>query len=112
MQRIFPVNEQQLKPHIGHPVLVYLRDGGEIFGVFTRMKDGYLILNEDPSQYVPAANKNKNFKIAGKTVKAKLKQNASANVEEQKTSAAAGTHTGYAPLVLNQDMIFALFILS
>ncbi|WP_068773850.1 hypothetical protein [Paenibacillus sp. FJAT-26967] len=111
MQRIFPVNEQQLKPYIGHPVLVYLRDGGEIFGMFTRMKDGNLFLNEDPSQYVPAASKNKNLKIAGKTAKAKLKQNASEIVQEQKTSAAAGTYTGYAPLILSQDMIFALFIL-
>ncbi|MFD0696055.1 hypothetical protein ACFQZT_18450 [Paenibacillus sp. GCM10027628] len=70
MERIFPVTEQTCKAHYGKPVLIYLYDGSEIYGVLSRVENGRLILNDKVAEVSGSSKK----KPKGKTFKTKIKQ--------------------------------------
>lgn len=74
MERIFPVTEQTCKAHCGKPVLIYLYDGSEIYGVLSRVENGRLILNDTVAEVSGSSKK----KPRGKTAKTKIKQDTAA----------------------------------
>jgi hypothetical protein len=45
MRPIHPINEQTCREHYGKPVLVILKDGGEVTGILTDFGKGKIILN-------------------------------------------------------------------
>lgn len=47
MQPIDPITEKACKSLCGKPVLLYLNDGSQIFGVLSRLEKNTLILNEE-----------------------------------------------------------------
>ncbi|SDE15862.1 hypothetical protein SAMN02799630_04854 [Paenibacillus sp. UNCCL117] len=47
MKRIYPVTEEDCKPHCGKPVLVLMQDGTEIYGVLSRVEGGKLYLGTE-----------------------------------------------------------------
>jgi small nuclear ribonucleoprotein (snRNP)-like protein len=46
---IHPINEASCCEHYGKPVLIILKDGGEIAGILTKVENDRLILNGDTS---------------------------------------------------------------
>ncbi|MCD1259919.1 hypothetical protein B5M42_013870 [Paenibacillus athensensis] len=48
MQRIDPVTEASCRPHCGKPVLIYLHDGTEVYGVLSRVDKDRLHLGDTP----------------------------------------------------------------
>ncbi|MFC0215213.1 hypothetical protein ACFFK0_22735 [Paenibacillus chartarius] len=46
MQRIYPITEEACRCHCGKPVLIYLADGSEVYGMLSRVENGKLVLNE------------------------------------------------------------------
>ncbi|SEG39726.1 hypothetical protein [Paenibacillus sp. UNC499MF] len=106
MQRIDPASSEQIRPHIGRPVLVYLRDGAEIFGILSRLDQGNLILNEEPGVKSPSAKTDKKLKVA----KTGRKKSAPPAARESQTVI---THSaGYSPIVLDRNFVAALIVLQ
>jgi len=57
MQRIYPVTEAACRPHCGKPVLIYLHDGTEIYGVLSRVEKDRIILGETPGAVADTAGR-------------------------------------------------------
>ncbi|UKS27275.1 hypothetical protein LOZ80_38575 [Paenibacillus sp. HWE-109] len=49
MQPIHPITEKSCRSFCGKPVLIYLINGSEIYGVLSRVEKNSLILNEETS---------------------------------------------------------------
>ncbi|GGA06954.1 hypothetical protein GCM10008018_60980 [Paenibacillus marchantiophytorum] len=47
MQPIHPITEKSCRSFCGKPVLIYLTNGSEIYGVLSRLEKNSLILNEE-----------------------------------------------------------------
>ncbi|WP_159885608.1 hypothetical protein [Paenibacillus puerhi] len=47
MKRIYPITEEECKPHCGKPVLILMQDGTEIYGTLSRVEGGKLYLGEE-----------------------------------------------------------------
>ncbi|SDO81913.1 hypothetical protein SAMN04487897_12355 [Paenibacillus sp. yr247] len=47
MQPIHPITQKTCQGLYGKPVLIYLNDGSEIYGVLSRIEKNTLILNDD-----------------------------------------------------------------
>ncbi|MFD0679711.1 MULTISPECIES: hypothetical protein [unclassified Paenibacillus] len=45
MRHIHPINEEKCREHYGKPVLIILKDGGEIVGILTKLDNGQITLN-------------------------------------------------------------------
>ncbi|GKS13595.1 hypothetical protein YDYSY3_45950 [Paenibacillus chitinolyticus] len=106
MQRIDPASREQIKPHIGRPVLVYLRDGTEIFGILSRLERGNLILNEKPGV------KNLSPKTTKKIKVAKNGGKKSVRLVAEESQPVIAHPEGYSPLVLDRNFIAALIVLQ
>ncbi|MDQ1911913.1 hypothetical protein RAC89_16135 [Paenibacillus sp. GD4] len=111
MKPIHPICEASCKEHYGKPVLIYLKDGGEVFGVLSRLENNQLILNEDPSVAVTTKNKKK-----GKAV-IKGKKGKKTGTVDAATSAYPFAPYPYPPfypggrIVLDIALIALLFVL-
>jgi small nuclear ribonucleoprotein (snRNP)-like protein len=46
MQPIYPITDKTCRSLYGKPVLIFLNDGSEIYGVLSRIEKNKLILNE------------------------------------------------------------------
>ncbi|NEW09826.1 hypothetical protein GK047_28305 [Paenibacillus sp. SYP-B3998] len=82
MQRIYPITEKSCNAQCGKPVLVFLHDGLEIYGVLSRVEKEKLILN-DQSSSVSSSTTKKSAKVKTKKTKAKtqaLEPSSGANV--------------------------------
>ncbi|MEW9700574.1 hypothetical protein [Paenibacillus sp. SI8] len=80
MQPIYPITEKSCFAHYNKPVLMFLNDGTEIYGVLSRVEKGKLILNEPPAAVASKTVK----KTTKKTAKVKNKQSkAKSQVLEQ-----------------------------
>ncbi|MFS0840195.1 hypothetical protein [Paenibacillus sp. 1P03SA] len=106
MQRIDPANSEQIRPHIGSPVLVYLRDGAEIFGILSRLDQGNLILNEEPVVERPSAKTGKKLKVA------KTGRKKSSPPADRESQAVIAHSAGYSPIVLDRKFVAALIALQ
>lgn len=104
MQRIDPASSEQIRPHIGRPVLVYLRDGAEIFGILSRLDQGNLILNEEPDVKSPSAKTDKKLKVA------KAGRKKSALPAARESQAVIANSAGYSPIVLDRNFVAALIV--
>ncbi|MDU0202953.1 MULTISPECIES: hypothetical protein [Paenibacillus] len=71
MQPIHPITEKACKSLCGKPVLLYLNDGSQIFGVLSRLEKNTLILNEEAR---PTLNSTASKKKRKTTAKAKSVQ--------------------------------------
>lgn len=78
MQPIDPITEKACKSLCGKPVLLYLNDGSQIFGVLSRLEKNTLILNEEVGPTLSGATSKKKSKTAAK---AKLVQTKKDNSE-------------------------------
>jgi hypothetical protein len=47
MQPIHPINEQNIRSLIGKPVLLYLNNGLDVYGIVSRIDKNKLILNDN-----------------------------------------------------------------
>jgi small nuclear ribonucleoprotein (snRNP)-like protein len=73
VQPIHPITEKTCRSLYGKPVLIYLNDGSEIYGVLSRFEKNTLILNDDASPKLSSAKKKIKNNDA-KTKAAKTKQ--------------------------------------
>jgi hypothetical protein len=75
MQPLYPVTEENCKPHYGKPVLLFTRDGTEVHGILSRVEGQKLYLNEEAaasaSEKVAASKKKVKLKSVRKAGKAK-----------------------------------------
>jgi hypothetical protein len=53
MQPLYPVTEENCKPHYGKPVLLFTRDGTEVHGILSRIVGQKLYLNEEAAASAP-----------------------------------------------------------
>ncbi|OPH56155.1 hypothetical protein BC351_28710 [Paenibacillus ferrarius] len=77
MQPIHPITAKSCRSHCGKPVLIYLNDGSQIFGILSRLDKNNLILNEEARPKLNSAKKS--GKSASKTIKTKQSKTASSN---------------------------------
>ncbi|MDF2964186.1 MAG: hypothetical protein K0S39_5921 [Paenibacillus sp.] len=47
MKPIHPICAETCREHYGKPVLIILKDGGEVAGILTKLENGSIILNGD-----------------------------------------------------------------
>jgi hypothetical protein len=74
MERIFPITEKSCIALCNKPVLIFLNDGSEIYGILSRVEKGKLILNDQSagiSNLSTKKSKKKTAKVKTKQVKAK-----------------------------------------
>jgi hypothetical protein len=74
MQRIFPITEKSCIALCNKPVLIFLNDGSEIYGMLSRVEKGKLILNDQSSgvsNLSTKKSKKKTTKVKTKHIKAK-----------------------------------------
>ncbi|KQX45428.1 hypothetical protein [Paenibacillus sp. Root444D2] len=72
MQPIYPITDKTCQSFYGKPVLIFLNDGSEIFGVLSRIEKNKLILNDDATPKLNTTTKKTKKNISkSKTVKAK-----------------------------------------
>ena len=75
MQPIHPITDKTCRSLYGKPVLIFLNDGSEIYGVLSRIEKNKLILNDDAIPKLNSATKKTKKTISkSKTVKTKTKQ--------------------------------------
>ncbi|MBP1962665.1 hypothetical protein [Paenibacillus aceris] len=74
MQSIHPITEKTCKSLFGKPVLLYLNDGSQVFGVLSRFEKNTLILNDEarPNLNLTTSKKKSKTSTKSKTVKMKL----------------------------------------
>ncbi|MBV6712059.1 hypothetical protein [Paenibacillus chitinolyticus] len=106
MQRIDPAKSEQIRPHIGRPVLVYLRDGAEIFGILSRLDQRNLILNEEPGVKNLSPKTTKKLKVAKKGGKKSVR------LAAEESQPVIARPAGYTPIVLDRNFIAALIVLQ
>ncbi|NOU93871.1 hypothetical protein GC093_11630 [Paenibacillus sp. LMG 31456] len=74
MRHIHPINEENCKEHYGKPVLIILRNGGEVVGILTKFGNGQIILNGDDTAVVTNRGKSaKKSSVKGNKNKNKAK---------------------------------------
>jgi hypothetical protein len=66
MKPIHPINEQNCREHYGKPVLVILKDGGEVTGILTDFGKGKLILNGEGRASLGSSDKSVNKRSSKK----------------------------------------------
>ncbi|NOU99609.1 hypothetical protein [Paenibacillus planticolens] len=81
MQPIHPITEKACKSLYGKPVLLFLNDGSQFFGVLSRFENNTLILNDE-------ARPNLNSTTSKKKAKAKTKTRTK-NVKVAETEASS-----------------------
>lgn len=130
MQRIYPITEDNCRPHCGKPVLIFLNDGTEIQGILSRVRDGKLYMNEKsdtdkPSQASTRSKKKVTIKSAKPGKKKGRKPNVGVAAAEPgpldngySNGYGYGPGPGYGfgyglgpPFALNLTTIAALFVL-
>jgi small nuclear ribonucleoprotein (snRNP)-like protein len=67
MQPIHPITAETCKSLCGKPVLLYLNDGSQIFGVLNRFEKNTLILNDDAPPKLSSTTSKKKNKSSAKT---------------------------------------------
>ncbi|WP_173227386.1 hypothetical protein [Paenibacillus alba] len=77
MQPIHPITAKSCRSLCGKPVLIYLNDGSQIFGVLSRLDKNNLILNEEARPKLNSTKKR--GKSTAKTVKTKQSKTVSSN---------------------------------
>ncbi|KRF09590.1 hypothetical protein ASG89_15325 [Paenibacillus sp. Soil766] len=58
MQPFHPITAKSCKNLIGKPVLVYLTNGSEIYGIVSRVEKNKLILNDNQEASIKSSSKN------------------------------------------------------
>ena len=58
MQPFHPITEKSCKNLVGKPVLVFLTNGSEIYGIVSRVEKNKLILNDDRQANTKSSSKN------------------------------------------------------
>ena len=58
MQPFHPITEKSCRSLVGKPVLVYLTNGSEIYGIVSRVEKNKLILNDNRQAKLKSASKN------------------------------------------------------
>jgi small nuclear ribonucleoprotein (snRNP)-like protein len=86
MRPIYPICEATCKEHYGKPVVIFLKDGGELSGVLSGFENGQLILNDDS---MPGAGVSS--RIGKKTTKSASKSRKGAKGARNGKSAEAAT---------------------
>lgn len=90
MQPIHPITEKACKSLCGKPVLLYLNDGSQVFGVLSRFEKNKLILNDEARPKLSTKTASKKSKNTAKAKSAKV------NSENQEP-----TYTGIEPVRLS-----------
>ncbi|NQX63700.1 hypothetical protein [Paenibacillus qinlingensis] len=57
MQPFHPITEKSCKNLVGKPVLVYLTNGSEIYGIVSRVEKNKLILNDNQKPSIKSSSK-------------------------------------------------------
>ncbi|MCY9691760.1 hypothetical protein [Paenibacillus alginolyticus] len=72
MQPIYPITDKTCRSLYGKPVLIFLNDGSEIYGVLSRIEKNKLILNDDAATKLNTTTKKSKKTISkSKTIKTK-----------------------------------------
>jgi small nuclear ribonucleoprotein (snRNP)-like protein len=58
MQPFHPITEKSCKNLVGKPVLVFLTNGSEIYGIVSRVEKNKLILNDDRKANTKSSSRN------------------------------------------------------
>ncbi|NOU90088.1 hypothetical protein GC102_30655 [Paenibacillus sp. LMG 31460] len=74
MQPIHPITDKTCRSLYGKPVLIFLNDGSEIYGILSRIEKNKLILNDDVTSKLNSATKKTKKAISKSKVKTKTKQ--------------------------------------
>jgi small nuclear ribonucleoprotein (snRNP)-like protein len=74
MQPIHPITDKTCRSLYGKPVLVFLNDGSEIYGILSRIEKNKLFLNDDVTSKLNSATKKTKKTISKSKVKTKTKQ--------------------------------------
>lgn len=74
MQPIHPITDKTCRSLYGKPVLIFLNDGSEIYGILSRIEKNKLFLNDDVTTTLNSATKKTKKTISKSKVKTKTKQ--------------------------------------
>ncbi len=74
MQPIHPITDKTCRNLYGKPVLIFLNDGSEIYGILSRIEKNKLFLNDDVTTKLNSSTKKTKKTISKSKVKTKTKQ--------------------------------------
>ncbi|NOU75244.1 hypothetical protein GC098_28295 [Paenibacillus sp. LMG 31458] len=74
MQPIYPITDKTCRSLYGKPVLIFLNDGSQIYGILSRIEKNKLFLNDDVTTKLNSATKKTKKTISKSKVKTKTKQ--------------------------------------